>query len=170
MVMLPFGDNQILTPQEIADVIAYVLAENAAPTAASGGAAVVQPSVPGGPGEAVGLAGDAANGARLFATNCQVCHGVGGKGGGLPSTADLDVWQVVPALVPLPEGLAGLEPKALVEALDLFIEHGSVPEGDTHGMVMLPFGDNRLPDAAGDCGCNRLHPRRKQVTNNGCGV
>jgi len=68
-------------------VIAYVLAESAAPATVSGGAAVVQPSVPGGPGEALGLAGDVASGARLFATNCQVCHGVGGKGGGLPSTA-----------------------------------------------------------------------------------
>jgi len=105
---------------------------------------VVQPSVPGGPGEALGLAGDVASGARLFATNCQVCHGVGGKGGGLPSTADLDVWQVVPALVPLPEGLADSDAKVVAERMDLFIEHGSVPAGDTHGMVMLPFGDNQI--------------------------
>ena len=41
-----------------------------------------KPSNPGGPGEAVNLTGDAANGKVIYEANCVSCHGEQGKGGG----------------------------------------------------------------------------------------
>ena len=42
---------------------------------------IARPSNPGGPGPAIDLTGNAENGKQIFATNCQICHGVNGVGG-----------------------------------------------------------------------------------------
>ena len=136
--MLPFGDQKLLTPQQIADVIAYIIDQNAAAPEA---AAVRRPSNPGGAGPALELEGDAGRGAQVFVTNCQVCHGIGGRGGETPEAEE--PWPV-PPLVPAQESLADPDPKVFAENLDLFIEHGSTPQGASHSVVMLPFGGQKL--------------------------
>jgi mono/diheme cytochrome c family protein len=102
--------------------------------------AVPRPSNSGGPGEAVNLTGNATTGAQVFADNCAVCHGDGGKGGvANPGSAD----GTVPPLTPLDE-FNRADVKTFATDLDLFIEHGSTPEGSSPTQVMPAFGDKKL--------------------------
>jgi mono/diheme cytochrome c family protein len=164
--MIAWGDKKLLNPQQIADVIAYVMSLNpvtavaqppaAAPTgakpvatasaastatlgAAAGG--IARPSNPGGPGEAVGLTGDANSGRQLFVTNCQTCHNTEGKGGNPnPGSAD----GTIPALNPVDTTLVSSDYKTFATNLDLFIEHGSTPSGPNPTFSMLAWGDKKL--------------------------
>jgi mono/diheme cytochrome c family protein len=101
---------------------------------------VPRPSNPGGAGEAVNLTGNATAGAEVFTANCVSCHGDQGKGGvANPGSAD----GTVPQLTPLDE-FNRTDAKAFATALDLFIEHGSTPEGTSPTLVMTAFGDKKL--------------------------
>jgi mono/diheme cytochrome c family protein len=101
---------------------------------------VPRPSNSGGPGEAVNLTGNATAGAEVFTANCVACHGDQGKGGvANPGSTD----GTVPALVPLDE-FNKTDVKAFTNDLDLFIEHGSTPEGSNPTQVMPAFGDKKL--------------------------
>lgn len=100
---------------------------------------VARPSNPGGPGPAVDLQGDINNGKDIFVANCQICHGDEGKGG-LPNPGTTD--ETVPPLNPIDETLVNPDYKTFAINLDLFLEHGSVPEGAEPVRNMPAWGDN----------------------------
>lgn len=142
--MPAWGDQNRLTQQQIADVIAYVISLN--PVSAAGvpaptelpGQDVARPSNPGGPGDAVKLQGDPTSGAALYATNCASCHGPDGKGGvSNPGSADGSV----PELNPIDPTIKSSDSSVFAYNLDLFIEHGSVPEGAGPALKMPAWGD-----------------------------
>jgi len=170
--MPAWGDKGKLTPQQIADVIAYVMSLNpatqsnlippppaagttgATPTAGSVAAAttaapsapqitdtpggVPHPSNPGGPGQALGLTGDANSGQTVFAANCAICHAAEGKGGNPNPGATAGT---VPALNPINPALKNPDKTIFATNLDLFIEHGSTPPGPGPTFSMPPWGD-----------------------------
>ena len=80
LTMPAWGDQQKLTPQQIADVMAYVISLNPI-TGAPTGPEIARPSNPGGPGAALDLTGDPSTGQTVFVDNCQKCHGTDGQGG-----------------------------------------------------------------------------------------
>jgi mono/diheme cytochrome c family protein len=157
--MIAWGDKQLLTPQQIADVIAYVISLNpvqksstegapsAAPAGTPAGAGpaateeVARPSNPGGPGPAVDLTGNATAGKEVFAENCQTCHNAEGKGGN-PNPGSDD--GTIPALNPIDPTLKNSDPKVFATNLDLFIEHGSTPAGKNPTFSMIAWGDKQL--------------------------
>lgn len=160
--MLAWGDTNRLAPQQIADVIAYVMSLNPAPAAgvaapveaptvgaAAGSSAptqiepepseeVARPSNPGGPGPAITLTGDPASGQLIFDKYCQLCHGPQGLGGN-PNPGSSD--GTIPALNPIDPTLKSADDKVFATNLDLFVEHGSTPEGPGPTFSMLPWGD-----------------------------
>ncbi len=104
-----------------------------------GGADIARPSNPGGPGPAINLTGNADNGKKIFVAQCQFCHGVDGKGGlDNPGTTDM----TVPALNPIDPTLVNPDYKIFAFNVDLFLEHGSVPEGFEPTRSMPAWGDN----------------------------
>lgn len=152
--------GQVLSPAQINSVVAYIrswqngssgaaptLTPVSAPTPQAGATAVVSPTVeiarPSNgnltPGAAVNLVGDATSGAQIFATNCQKCHGEQGKGGvDNPGSTD----GTVPPLNPIDDTLVSQDFKTFATNIDLFIEHGSTPEGDNPKFVMDAWGDS----------------------------
>ena len=102
---------------------------------------VARPSNGGGPGDAINLTGDATRGADIFANNCVACHGDQGTGGvANPGSDD----KTVPSLNPIDPTLVSSDYKTFATNLDLFIEHGSTPEGESPALSMKPFGDQKL--------------------------
>jgi cytochrome c oxidase cbb3-type subunit 3 len=118
-------------------------APTAAPTAAAGGQGVVpncgNPNCST-PGAAIAqnLKGDPSRGATLFTQNCQKCHGSQGKGGkSNPGSTD----GTIPALNPIDPEIKGSNATQFALSVDLFIEHGSTPDGPSPANVMDGFGD-----------------------------
>ena len=108
------------------------------PTAVTAADDTPRPSNPGGPGPALGMKGDSASGAQIFATHCVPCHADQGKGGvANPGSTD----GTVPPLNPIDPGLANKDPKVFAYNIDLFIEHGSTPDGPNPALKMVPWGD-----------------------------
>ncbi len=102
---------------------------------------VARPSNAGGPGPALQLTGDATAGQQIFSTTCTPCHGAEGKGGvANPGSTD----GTIPSLNPIDPTLASSDPKTFAYNIDLFIEHGSTPEGTKPQVSMLPFGDQKI--------------------------
>ncbi len=99
-----------------------------------------KPSNSGGTGQALTLTGNAQNGEKIFAERCAVCHGDQGKGG-VPNPGSED--GTVPPLSPIDDTLENKDPKVFAANIDLFIEHGSKPEGTDPQKSMLPFGDSK---------------------------
>lgn len=115
-------------------------ASNATTAPAGGGESeeVAQPSNPGGPGQAVSLTGDPTAGAQVYADKCKECHGEEGKGGvANPGSDD----GTIPPLNPIDPTLVSADQKTFATNIDLFIEHGSKPEGDNPAKSMAAFGD-----------------------------
>ena len=110
--------------------------------ASEGGETVeeVKPSNPGGPGEAVNLTGNATTGAAVFKKYCEECHGPEGKVGIANPVSDDGS---VPTLNPIDPGLVSADLKVFATNIDLFIEHGSSPEGSNAAKVMTAFGDEK---------------------------
>jgi mono/diheme cytochrome c family protein len=100
-----------------------------------------KPSNSGGTGEALKLTGNASNGATIFTNTCATCHGPEGKGG-VANEGSTD--GTVPALNPIDETLVNSDPKVFAANLDLFLEHGSTPEGSSPSKVMLAYGDLKV--------------------------
>ena len=100
-----------------------------------------QPSAEGGPGQAVALTGNPDNGRALFGVECAGCHGPEGVQG-VPNPGSDD--GAVPELNPIDSTLVNTDPKVFAVNLDLFLEHGSVPEGDNPLIKMPSFGDSKL--------------------------
>jgi cytochrome c len=118
-----------------------LLAACGSPATATPDVDAAKPSNTGGTGKALSLTGDVKNGEKVFADKCAVCHGDQGKGGvDNPGSDDT----TIPALNPIDETIANKDPKVFAANLDLFIEHGSTPEGDNPTKVMLPFGDTQI--------------------------
>jgi mono/diheme cytochrome c family protein len=99
---------------------------------------VARPSNPGGPGEAVDLTGDSAEGAKIFAANCIPCHGAEGVGG-VPNFGSKD--GIVPALNPVNPTLKDADYKIFATNLALFLQHGSTPAGTSPIFQMPAWGD-----------------------------
>ena len=101
---------------------------------------VAKPSNPGGPGEAVNLTGDATAGATVYVDQCEKCHGTDGKVGVQnPGSAD----GTVPPLNPIDSTMVSADAKTFATNIDLFIEHGSTPEGDNPEKTMPALGDQQ---------------------------
>jgi mono/diheme cytochrome c family protein len=102
---------------------------------------VPEPSNEGLPGSAIHLTGDPKSGMALFASNCSSCHGAEGKGGVLnPGSSD----GTVPPLNPIDPLLKDPNPKVFAVNIDLFIQHGSVPEGISPFRTMPGWGDQNV--------------------------
>ena len=93
------------------------------------------------PGPAItqNLQGDPASGAKIFDENCKKCHGEEGKGGVTnPGASE----ETMPALNPVDEDMGKDDPQVFALTLDLFIEHGSTPEGPDPKNKMPAWGDD----------------------------
>ena len=110
------------------------------PQAASATDSVPRPSNPGPPGQAVNLSGDPALGQQVFVGNCQICHNAEGKGGN-PNLGSSD--GTIPPLNPIDPLLKSADFKEFATNLDLFIEHGSTPEGPNPSFSMPAWGDKK---------------------------
>lgn len=127
---------QIAIPTSVAPAPAPVMPTD---TAATETAESARPSNPGGPGPALDLKGDPTQGAQVF-VNCVACHGDQGKGGvANPGSAD----GTVPALNPMDPTIANQDRKVFAYNVDLFVEHGSTPDGPNPGLKMLAWGDTK---------------------------
>lgn len=107
----------------------------------TGQAEQARPSNPGNPGKAVELKGDPQKGAAIFRDNCMKCHNAAGKGGiANPGSTD----GTVPALNPIDPTLYSKDAKEFAQNIDLFIEHGSTPEGENPALTMPAFGERQM--------------------------
>lgn len=104
-------------------------------------AEVARPSNPGGPGEAIKLTGNPQKGAEIFNANCVSCHSTEGKGG-IPNPGSAD--GTVPALNPIDPTLKSQDYKTFATNIDLFMQHGSTPEGNNPPLRMTAFGDQNI--------------------------
>jgi mono/diheme cytochrome c family protein len=111
------------------------------PTPETSEAEVARPSNPGGPGEAATMTGDASTGQGTFGLYCAQCHGPQGVQG-IPNPGSSD--ESVPVLNPIDPTLVSADAKVFAANVDLFIEHGSVPEGPDPMIVMPSFGDSKM--------------------------
>jgi mono/diheme cytochrome c family protein len=100
-----------------------------------------RPSNPGGPGAAIGLTGDPVKGKAEFGQFCAACHGPEGVQG-IPNPDSDD--GVVPPLNPIDPTLKSSDLKVFASNIDLFIEHGSIAEGDNPLILMPSFGDSKM--------------------------
>lgn len=124
----------------IAAILLAACSSSATLTAAPGAEEeVAKPSNPGGPGKAVDLTGDAAAGAQIFVDECKECHGEEGKGG----VENAGATETIPPLNPIDETMVNSDYKTFATNIDLFIEHGSTPEGTNVDKVMTAFGDEK---------------------------
>jgi mono/diheme cytochrome c family protein len=146
--MPAWGDQNKLTPQQIADVIAYVINLNdptlkpvvkaSLPTPKD----MARPSNAGGAGLAITLTGDANSGAKIFAENCVMCHAAEGKGN-IANAGSSD--GTVPPLNPIDDTIKNTDPVVFTYNVDLFVEHGSTPDGASPTFSMPAWGDqNKL--------------------------
>lgn len=120
----------------------------AAPTAAAAATAVpaediARPSngnLAPGPAITQNLTGDPKAGEQVFVDNCKKCHGDQGKQGiDNPGSTD----GTVPPLNPIDETMMSQDTSVFATNIDLFIEHGSTPEGTNPKNVMDAWGDNK---------------------------
>jgi mono/diheme cytochrome c family protein len=100
-----------------------------------------RPSGEGGPGPAASMTGDPVHGRVDFGLFCAACHGPEGVQG-VPNPGSED--GSVPPLNPIDPTIVNADPKIFAQNVDLFIEHGSVPDGDNPSIVMPAFGDSKM--------------------------
>ena len=106
----------------------------------------VEPDAPiapdaGDPGQAASMTGDAGQGQPDFGLYCALCHGPQGVQG-LPNPGSDD--GSVPVLNPIDPEIAAGDPNAFATNVDLYLEHGSIPEGSDPLLMMPPFGDRQM--------------------------
>lgn len=96
-------------------------------------------------GAAAGMHGNPTAGQSVFTQNCVACHAAEGKGG-IPNPGSED--STVPPLNPIDPGFkasAKGDPGVFAREIDLFIQHGSRPDGSNPVFSMPAWGDgNRL--------------------------
>lgn len=100
-----------------------------------------QPSFPGGPGQAASMTGDSSKGRPEFGMYCASCHGPEGVQG-IPNPGSDD--GSVPPLNPIDPTIANPDAKVFAKNVDLFIQHGSIPEGPSPQILMPSFGDSNM--------------------------
>jgi mono/diheme cytochrome c family protein len=127
-------------------LIVFGLMLSACAKAAEPDPKAAKPSNSGGTGKALLLTGDVTKGKDIYVSKCAVCHGDQGAGGVANAGSDDGT---VPALNPIDETLANKDPKVFAANLDLFIEHGSTPEGSGPAQIMVGWGDTNQLDAQG---------------------
>jgi mono/diheme cytochrome c family protein len=102
-----------------------------------------QEGAPPGPGEvgaAVSLPSDVTRGALVYKASCVGCHGAKGEGNvANPGSKD----GTVPPLSPIDPEIASPDIKAFTKNIDIYIEHGSKPEGQKPSLNMPAFGDEK---------------------------
>ena len=91
------------------------------------------------PGPAAYMIGNADHGKDIFDQKCVSCHGPGGTDN-IPNPGSED--KFVPALNPIDGVLFAKDPQTFASNIDVFIQHGSVPEGPAPQFHMLAFGDD----------------------------
>jgi plastocyanin len=95
-------------------------------------------------GPAATIHGDPVAGRTLFALNCTTCHDQRGVGGiSNPGSDD----GTVPPLNPIDPGfleVANGDPAGFIRAIDLFVQHGSRPDGSDPTVNMIGWGDHQL--------------------------
>jgi mono/diheme cytochrome c family protein len=119
--------------------------EEAGPSPPTGGPTPepARPSLPGDTGRAVELTGDPGEGEASFGVHCATCHGPEGRTEvGLPNPGSDD--GQVPELNPIDPTISNPDDQFFAENLDLFLEHGSVPEGPAPRIMMPAFGDSGM--------------------------
>lgn len=127
---------QVAIPTSVAPAPAPAIPTD---TAATEAAESARPSNPGGPGPALDLIGDSKNGALVF-VNCVACHGDQGKGGvANPGSSD----GTVPPLNPMDATIANQDRQVFANNMDLFVEHGSTPDGPNPSLKMPAWGDTK---------------------------
>jgi len=132
---------QNVPPIPASTPVAAEATETPAPAAVAETPEPAVPSNPGNPGPAVNLTGDVNVGKPLFGAYCAACHGPEGiLGYPNPGTDDGSV----PPLNPIDETIASADQKKFFTNVDLFVEHGSVPGGDSPLLIMPNFGDGKL--------------------------
>ena len=124
-----------LTDAEIGNVVAYLHTMQG-----------VEPNAPiapdaGDPGQAAAMTGDTGQGQPDFGLYCALCHGPQGVQG-LPNPGSDD--GSVPPLNPIDPEIAGSDPNTFATNVDLYMEHGSIPEGSGPLLMMPPFGDRQM--------------------------
>jgi mono/diheme cytochrome c family protein len=131
----------VMTAILLGAILLAACASAATPTTApETGEEPAKPSNPGGPGKAIDLTGDATAGAQVYVDQCQKCHGPEGKGGiQNPGSDD----GTVPELNPIDPTMVSSDYKTFATNIDLFVEHGSTPEGENPDKVMTAFGDEK---------------------------
>ena len=135
LLMPAYGDQNLLTQQQLADVIAYVISLN--PSA--GGTATPSSSTT--PGDAVNLTGDVAAGGQVFKAECEKCHGPNGaQGVDNPGSTDGSV----PSLNPIDPAIQNSDFKTFAANIDTFLQHGSTPDGPSPKLLMPAYGDQTL--------------------------
>ena len=100
-----------------------------------------RPSMPGEAGPAVTMIGDATMGRSDFGIYCAACHGPEGVLG-VPNPGSDD--GSVPELNPVDPTIVSADPGVFAVNVDLFVEHGSIPEGPNPLIMMPSFGDNAM--------------------------
>ncbi len=120
----------------------------AAPPAAAATTEASEPPVPNcsasdctkpGPAITQNLKGDVAAGQKVFADNCEKCHGKAGVGDvDNPGSTD----GTVPALNSMSDEFTTKDPVKFAAEIDAFIEHGSTPDGPNPKNVMDSWGDS----------------------------
>jgi mono/diheme cytochrome c family protein len=103
--------------------------------------APARPSFPGGPGAAATMTGNIDQGRAQFGQYCAACHGPEGVQG-IPNPGSDD--GSVPPLNPIDPTLVNSDSKIFATNVDLFIEHGSIPEGPNPLILMPAFGDHNM--------------------------
>ena len=91
------------------------------------------------PGPAADMIGNVAHGALLFQQDCESCHGTNGKGGIANPGSESGQ---VPALAPIQKNLFSENPQTFAEDIDRYIQHGSVPKGNSPALHMFGYGDS----------------------------
>jgi mono/diheme cytochrome c family protein len=132
--------SRIIAGTVIALVLLGIVA--CAPTSAAPTAAPTEeparPTNEGGPGPALDLTGDATAGQQIYVDNCKKCHGDDGTGG----VANPGSVEDIPELNPIDSTMVNADPKVFAYNIDLFIEHGSTPDG-TPKESMPAWGDEK---------------------------
>jgi mono/diheme cytochrome c family protein len=138
--MPAWGDTKALDQKQIADVIAFLIKINTATAPIENSPLdIARPSNPGGAGVAITLTGDPKTGEQLFVQNCAACHGPQGTSG-IQNPGSTD--GTVPALNPIDATIKSANPVVFAYNLDLFLEHGSKPEGPSPALQMPAWGDS----------------------------
>ncbi len=170
--MPAWGDKKQLTPQQIADVISYVMSLNPHPATAPT-QAVTQGAAPAGAATATpgGTPVASANETVEPTEESARPSNPGGPGPALSLTGDMVSGQqifaancqvchgqdgkggnpnpgsedgTIPALNPIDPTIKNADPKTFALNIDLFVEHGSTPAGPNPTFSMIAWGDKKL--------------------------